>query len=73
VTHDEQKPQYDFHLARVFLDRELNVPIRYEAYGWPSHPGAPLPLLEEYTYMDLKVNIGLTDADFDASNANYRF
>ena len=73
VTHHEQKPQYDFHLARVFLDRELNMPIRYEAYGWPSQPGAAPPLLEEYTYMDVKVNVGLTDADFDRKNSKYRF
>ena len=73
VTHHEQKPQYDFHLARVFLDRELNMPIRYEAYGWPAQPGATPPLLEEYTYMDVRVNVGLTDADFDRENTRYGF
>ena len=73
VTHEEQKPQYDFHLARVFLDRELNMPIRYEAYGWPSQTGAAPPLLEEYTYMDVRVNVGLTDVDFDPENEKYNF
>jgi hypothetical protein len=73
VTHHEQKPQYDFHLARVFLDNQLNVPIRYEAYGWPAQPGHAPPLLEEYTYMDIRINVGLTDADFDTNNTNYRF
>jgi hypothetical protein len=73
VKHHEQRPQYDFHLARVFLDRELNLPIRYEAYGWPAQPGDAPPLLEEYTYMDVRVNVGLTDSDFDTKNAKYRF
>jgi hypothetical protein len=73
VTHLEPKPQYDFHVARVFLDTELNMPIRYEAYGWPSQPGQVPPLLEEYTYMDVRVNVGLSDTDFDPTNASYRF
>jgi hypothetical protein len=73
VIHHDQKPQYDFHLARVFLDRELNMPIRYEAYGWPANSGDAPPLLEEYTYMDVKINVGLTDVDFDPTNTHYRF
>ena len=40
VRHDQRQPQFDFHLARVFVDDELNVPIRYEAYDWPKAEGA---------------------------------
>ncbi len=73
VVHDERRPQHDFHLARVFLDSELKIPIRYEAYGWPEVADGRPQLLEEYTYMDLKVNVGLNDADFDPQNPDYRF
>jgi hypothetical protein len=73
VVHPEQRPHYDFHLARVFLDKELKMPIRYEAYGWPTSAGEKPPLLEEYTYVDVKVNVGLTDEDFDRNNPKYRF
>lgn len=73
VRHPDHQPYYDFHLARVFLDNELNVPIRYEAYDWPSAPGGAPSLIEEYTYMDLKLNVGLEDADFDSENPRYRF
>ena len=62
-----------FHLARIFIDDELNIPIRYEAYGWPSRTG-DLPVLEEeYTYLDVKLNNGFTDDDFDIRNPNYGF
>ncbi|MDG2385275.1 MAG: DUF1571 domain-containing protein [Pirellulaceae bacterium] len=73
VRHDDRRPQFDFHLARVFLDSELNLPIRYEAYDWPTSPGTAPQLIEEYTYMNLKVNVGLRDADFDSKNPKYNF
>ena len=73
VLHTEEKPEYDFHMARVFLDTELNVPIRYEAYGFPTRKGGSPPLLEEYTYMNLKLNVGLAPKDFDSENSKYNF
>ena len=72
VKHVEQNEVFDFHLARIFMDKELNVPIRYESYGWPVAGGKP-PLLEEYTYMNLKLNVGLAASEFDIANPNYRF
>ena len=40
--------------------------------GRPS-PQAPAVMVEEYTYSDLRLNVGLSDLDFDASNGNYAF
>ena len=64
VTHPEKQPQFDFHIARIFIDDELQVPIRYAAYSWPKTEGGKPQILEEYTYMNMKINVGLTDADF---------
>jgi hypothetical protein len=49
------------------------VPIRYEAYDWPARQGGDPVLLEEYTYMNLQINQGFTDADFNVQNAKYNF
>jgi hypothetical protein len=73
VKHPEPLPHYDFHIARVFMDDELHVPIRYEAFGWPAAPNAKPPVLEEYSYLNLKLNVGLSDEDFDPRNENYNF
>ena len=73
VTHPENRPEYDFHVCRVFIDDELQVPIRYAAYGWPDKAGGKPTLDEEYTYLDVALNVGLTDADFDHNNKNYNF
>lgn len=73
VKHPDRKPEYEFHVARIFLDNELNIPIRYESYDWPSSPDGPPQLIEEYTYMNLKLNVGLQDQDFNRDNEGYNF
>jgi len=65
VIHPEPKPYYDFHIARVFIDDQLQVPVRYAAYTWPTTPGGKPQLEEAYTYLDMKVNVGLNENDFD--------
>lgn len=65
VKHPTQRPWFDFHIAQVFIDDELQLPVRYAAYTWPSEPGGKPELLEAYTYLNLKLNIGLTEEDFD--------
>jgi hypothetical protein len=73
VSHPVPRRNFRFHLARVFIDDELTVPIRYEAYDWPQEAGGQPVLLEEYTYMNVKINNGFTDADFDPKNTAYKF
>jgi hypothetical protein len=73
VVHPARRDVFRFHLARVFVDDELKVPIRYEAYDWPREPGGQPELLEEYTYLDLKLNNGFTDEEFSTQNPEYHF
>ena len=61
------------NLAMVFIDEELNIPIRYGAYDWPVGSQSQGDVIEEYTYHNLKTNVGLTDADFDPNNPKYNF
>lgn len=73
VVHPVPRRNFLFHMARIFVDDELRVPIRYESYDWPRQAGGEPELIEEYTYLNLKVNNGFTDADFDIRNPNYGF
>jgi hypothetical protein len=73
VVHPEPRREFLFHMARIFVDDELNIPIRYEAHDWPSEAGGAPELIEEYTYLNLKVNNGFTDLDFDIKNPAYKF
>ncbi|MGA2700520.1 MAG: DUF1571 domain-containing protein [Isosphaeraceae bacterium] len=71
--HTRRQPDFQFYKVRLFIDSELNLPIRFEGYEWPREPGAPADLAEEYSYVDLKLDVGLGDIDFDACNRQYSF
>ena len=61
------------YLAQVFVDTEMNLPVRYAAYDWPSRPGGRPQIVEEYTYKNVVLNPGLTNNDFSSKNPAYRF
>ena len=73
LVHAERKAPYEFHKAQVFIDNELNLPVRYAAYDWPATPGGEPVLMEEYTYVNIDVNVGLNDQDFNPSNPAYHY
>ena len=73
VMHPIQRPHFEFHKAEIFIDSELNIPVRYAAYFWPEKPGQPDSVLEAYTYTNVKTNVQLADADFDPRNPNYNY
>ena len=73
IMHPVKRPYFEFYRAEIFIDRELNVPIRYAAWTWPP-TGTDTPVLEEeYNYRDIRLNVGLTDRDFDPDNPTYNF
>jgi len=73
VIHPVPRTSFQFHRLRLFIDEQLKLPVRYEQYTWPQQPGGPPELVEEYNYMNLQVNNGFTDADFDPRNPRYGF
>lgn len=72
-VHPHSRRQFRFHKTRLFLDTESRLPVRVEQYGFPAMPGAKAPLEEEYTYTEIRPNVGLTDRDFSVSNPQYNF
>lgn len=73
TIHPQANPSFNFHKVKVYIDREHGLPIRFEAYDWPKSPGGEAELVEEYTYAELKTDVGVTDLDFDAANPRYAF
>jgi hypothetical protein len=71
--HPRHLPHFLYHKVKIYIDHEHGLPIRFEAYDWPRHPGAAPELIEEYTYLDLKTNVGLRDSDFDPNNKQYSY
>ena len=73
MVHPVPRRNFRFHIARIFVDKELGVPIRYASYDWPKNPGDQPGLIEEYTYLNMKLNQGFADADFSPDNPDYNF
>ena len=73
VIHPQRKPPFEAYRIRIFIDKELNIPIRFAAWDWPTAEDEEPEVIEEYTYSSLKINPGLTDADFDWNSQEYGF
>lgn len=73
IIHEQKRDHFEFHIAKIFIDDEYNIPLRYAAYSWPKEEGGKPVLEEEYTFTDIVINPGLTDIDFDVTNPKYDF
>ena len=71
VVYPHRHPEIEYPKSHLYFDKETKLPIHVERYGWPAHEGEDPPLVEEYDYANVKLNVGLTDADFDP--ARYGF
>jgi len=71
--HPVEREHFDFYCAQVFFDNKLKMPVRYVSWSWPENLGEKPPLEEEFSYKAIKVNVQLTDNDFETNNSNYRF
>lgn len=73
VIHPKPVQGADFHITRLYLNAETNLPVRLQHYKFPNKPGGEPILYEEYTYLEFKPNRGFKDIDFDIRNPNYNF
>jgi outer membrane lipoprotein-sorting protein len=53
--------------ALIDVDRGYQLPVYAEIFDWQQQ------LIERYGYFEVRLNPGLTDADFDAKNPAYGF
>ena len=73
VIHPKRSKTTPFHMTRLYIDNATRLPIRVQQYGFPKKAGGQPPLIEEYTYSNLKTNLGLGSKDFDHENPGYGF
>ena len=73
IVHPIERDHFTHHISKIYLDQDRDVLVGYEGYKWPEKPGDSPPLLERYFYVDMQLNVGLTDEDFSADNPEYDF
>jgi hypothetical protein len=62
---DSAGQQIPFYRSMVYFDQENHLPIRVENYDWPRPTVDPTGgLVESYSYVNLRLNTGLSDAVF---------
>jgi Protein of unknown function (DUF1571) len=69
VLHFPADPAKGYYCmtALIDVDRVYRLPIYAEIFDWHGQ------LIERYGYLDVRLNPGLTDADFDPGNPTYGF
>ena len=72
TSYPKQVSHAKFHMTRMYVAKDSGLPVRVEQFGFPA-AGAQPPVIEEYTYSNIKTNVGLGDLDFDTSNQAYGF
>lgn len=71
--HPTPREEFPYHITRLWIDKKSNLAIRVEQLGFPQRNDKTPPVVEEYTYSKLKVNVSLADRDFDKKNPGYAF
>lgn len=73
VIHRKKLPGVLAQKIQVFNDDEYKVPVHYAAYDFPREEETDGMVLESYTYLNLQLNVGLIDTDFDSKNPTYNY
>lgn len=73
TSHPRPRKEFKFHMTRLYVDKATGLPVRVEQYGFPRRPGEQPPLVEKYTYSQIKVNNAFDEIDFDPRNPKYGF
>lgn len=81
IEYDSKEVEPTYRKSITFIDKEHSLPICVKNFGWPGEDVAAddpqaldeATLIEFYGYKDLKFESRLVDADFDKTNAEYKF
>ncbi|MEW6358084.1 MAG: DUF1571 domain-containing protein [Planctomycetota bacterium] len=63
----DERPDYPAYLTFLYIEKERLLPVKSVGYDWDHK------LLWLYTTVDLKLNVGLSDKDFDPDNDGYNY
>jgi hypothetical protein len=55
ICHPQRDEALGFYVVAVYLDCQLGLPTRVEAYDWPAESNDPPPLIAEYTFSNLQI------------------
>ena len=72
-THPQPRKQFMFHVTRLWIEEKSGLPVRVQQFGFPVKNNAKPPVLEDYSFTNIKAEVRLTDRDFDTKNPSYNY
>ena len=60
-------------MTRLYVAKKSGLPVRVEQFAYPTKTGSKPLMLEQYTYLGVKTNVGLKAIDFDTRNPKYDY
>jgi hypothetical protein len=72
-SHPQPRKQFPFQMTRLWIDTATGFPVRLQQFAFPRKSGGKAPVVEDYTFTELKTDVELTDRDFDVENPEYNF
>ncbi|MEI7589999.1 MAG: DUF1571 domain-containing protein [Deltaproteobacteria bacterium] len=65
-----QHPEFYAYKVRICGDTQTGLPNGIQIWDFAD---GKVRLVEDYSYTDIKINVGLTDKDFSPANPEYEF
>jgi len=63
----------DYQLAEIVMDSANHLVVAFRSYARQESDTSPPRLLESYAYYDLRINVDLSESDFETTNKHYNF
>lgn len=73
AIHPKSSKDIKYHITRLWIEDESGLAIGVQQLGFPAKNEKEPPVIEQYFYSKLKLNVKLSDADFDTKNPKYAF
>ena len=73
TSHAKKNSKAKFHMTRLYIAKKSGLPVRVEQFAYPTKTGSKPLMLEQYTYLGVKTNVGLKAIDFDTRNPKYDY
>lgn len=72
-SHPQPRKQFPFHITRLWIEEKTQLAVRVQQLGFPKKKDAKPPVIEDYTFTQIKPEVRLTDRDFDPDNPSYNY
>ena len=72
-SHPQPRKQFRFQMTRLWIDEKSGLAVRVQQFGFPRKKDQKSPIIEDYTFSNIKPEVRLTDRDFDTNNPSYNY